>query len=253
MNPYPSAVRLALISDIHGNLRALDAVLGELDEAGIDRLVCLGDVAAGPEPQKTIARLRQVDCPVVLGNWDTWLLEGVPELPGPEGPKLREQGGWSAAQLGETERAFLEALEPRVEIGLDGAEILCVHGSPRSAMEHIFATTPDAALDEMLAGANPNVLTAGHTHVQLVRLYGSTLIVNPGSVGLPFNRWPPNGAVRMSPWAEYAILTAEEGRVLIDLRRAPYDVSRLIEDARESGMPHLDWWSDQWLSPLRSP
>jgi hypothetical protein len=83
--------------------------------------------------------------------------------------------------------------------------------------------------------------------VQLVRLYGTTLIVNPGSVGLPFNRWPPNGAVRMSPWAEYAILTVEEGRVSTELRRAPYDIVALLDLARESGMPHLEWWSEQWL------
>jgi len=67
-------MRLGLISDIHGNLLALDAVIGELNESGIDRLVCLGDLAAGPEPRATIGRLRELDCPVVLGNWDSWLL-----------------------------------------------------------------------------------------------------------------------------------------------------------------------------------
>ncbi|TML09859.1 MAG: metallophosphoesterase family protein [Actinobacteria bacterium] len=245
-------MRLALISDIHANLLALDAVLGELNESVIDRLVCLGDVAAGPEPRETIERLREVGCPVVLGNWDTWMLEGVPELEVQAGPKLRDQGTWSAAQLEEPDKAFLRALPPRIELELEGKTVLCVHGSPRSALEDIHATTSDAELAQMLNGTKPAVLAAGHTHVQLARLHGSTLIVNPGSVGLPFNSWPPNGALRMSPWAEYAILTVEDGCISTELRRAPYDVSALLDTARKGGMPHQDWWGEQWLVPART-
>jgi putative phosphoesterase len=244
-------VRLGLISDLHGNRLALEAVLEDLEEAGIDRLVCLGDVAAGPEPRATIERLRALECPVVVGNWDCWLLEGMPHLPGEAGPKLRDQGDWSAAQLGEAEQAFLAALPPHVELNLDGAAILCVHGSPRSTTDDIQATTPDAELAEMLAGTEPAFLAAGHTHVQLARQHGSTLIVNPGSVGLPFNSWPVNGALRVSPWAEYAILTIDEGLISTELRRVSYDISALLDVARDSGMPHTEWWADQWVTGAR--
>jgi putative phosphoesterase len=242
-------VRLALISDIHGNLLALDAVLGELEAARVDRIVCLGDVAVGPEPRETIARLRELGCPVVLGNWDTWLLEGVPQLQLQAGPKLRDQAHWSAAQLSAADRAFLRGLRPQIELALGRLTVLCVHGSPRSVLEDIHATTSDAELAQMFNGSRPALLAAGHTHVQLARLHGSTLIVNPGSVGLPFNSWPPNGALRMSPWAEYAILTAEDGCISTALRRAPYDISALLEIACDSGMPHRDWWGEQWLAP----
>jgi len=240
-------VRLGLISDLHGNLLALEAVLEDLERAEIDRLVCLGDVAAGPEPRATIERLQELACPVVVGNWDCWLLEGMPQLPGEEGPKLRDQGDWSAAQLGEPEQAFLAGLPPHVEINLEGAAVLCVHGSPRSNTDDIRATTPDGELAEMLAGTEPAFLAAGHTHVQLARQHGPTLIVNPGSVGLPFNSWPPNGALRVSPWAEYAILTIDNGLISTELRRIAYDISALLDVARESGMPHTEWWADQWV------
>jgi putative phosphoesterase len=240
-------VRLALISDLHGNVLALEAVLAELNDDRIDRIVCLGDVAAGPQPRRTIERLQELECPVVLGNWDTWLVAGVPDLPGEAGPKLREQGEWSAAQLDEAERAFLSALEPRVDVSLNGASVLCVHGSPRSEMEEIRHSTTDAELAEMLSGGAPTVLTAGHTHVRLVRRHNSTLIVNPGSVGLPFSDRLSNGAIRMSPWAEYAVLTAEDRDVSVELRRARYDIAALREVARESGMPHPEWWADQWV------
>jgi predicted phosphodiesterase len=188
---------------------------------------------------------------VVVGNWDCWLLEGMPHLPGEAGPKLRDQGDWSAAQLGEAEQAFLAALPPHVELNLDGAAVLCVHGSPRSTTDDIQATTPDAELAEMLAGTEPAFLAAGHTHVQLARQHGSTLIVNPGSVGLPFNSWPVNGALKVSPWAECAILTIDEGLIATELRRVSYDISALLDVARESGMPHTEWWADQWVIGAR--
>src|SRR5262249_60836596 len=136
-------MRPGLISDIHGTLLALDGVLGELDEAGVDRLVCLGDLAAGPEPAATIDRLRELDCPVVLGNWDTWLLEGVPPLELEVGPMLRDQGDWSAAQLSADDREFLRGLPPHLELDPGGAAMLGGSGSPRSGLEGIHATPPD--------------------------------------------------------------------------------------------------------------
>ena len=71
-------VLLAAISDIHGNLPALEAVLAELEREGVDELVCLGDVALGPQPAETVARVRGLGCAVVMGNWDAWVLEGFP-------------------------------------------------------------------------------------------------------------------------------------------------------------------------------
>jgi putative phosphoesterase len=248
MTAYSSPVRLALVSDLHGNLLAFEAVLGELEKTGVQRIVCLGDIAAGPQPRETVARLRCLDCPVVLGNWDTWMLDGMPDLPGHAGPRLRDQGEWCAAQLDEADRQYLATLPERVELQLDGASVLCVHGSPRSFMEDIHPDTPEHELAEMLGEDDPSALTAGHTHVQLVRPHNSTLVVNPGSVGLPFHNWPPNGTIRLSPWAEYAILTAENGRISAELRRAPYDIAALHDVAHESGMPHPEWWAGQWLS-----
>jgi putative phosphoesterase len=242
-------MRLGLISDLHGNLPALEAVLAELDEAGVDELVCLGDIAPGPQPRETTARLRELGCPVVLGNWDTWLLEGVPPIAGAAGTKLREQGDWQAAQLGDSERAFLGTLPPSVELEAGGRTVLCVHGSPRSTMEDIYATTPDEELAVMLNGSRPAFLVAGHTHVQLARPRESTFFLNPGSVGLPFYNRPPDDAAQISPWAEYGILEVQDGRVSTELRRAPYDVASFLELSLESGMPHARWWVDCWGSP----
>jgi putative phosphoesterase len=242
------AVRLGLISDVHGNAPALEAVLAELEQAGVERLVCLGDVAPGPQPQGAVRRMQELDCPVVLGNWDDWLVSTVPPLPGPDGRKLEDQARWWAARLGVPERGYLRSLPRSVELDVDGARILCVHGSPRSFTDDIRQTTPDEELAQMLDGAGAAAVVAGHTHVQLLRRHGAMLVVNPGSVGLPFHAWPPrNSRVEISPWAEYAILTAEEGELSAELRRASYDIDALHELALASGMPHAGWWVDCWV------
>jgi predicted phosphodiesterase len=227
-------------------------VVDALARQNVDELVCLGDVAPGPQPTETVRRLRELGCPVVSGNWDAWLLDRVPPLPGPVADKLGEQAEWWSEQLGDEERRFLGTLAPQLEVAVDGASVLCVHGSPRSATEDILATTPDDAVSEMLDGVQQHVLAAGHTHVQLHRQHGSTLIVNPGSVGLPFHNSPAHGEIFMSPWAEYAIVTAEDGQVSTELRRAPYEVEAFLELARESGMPHAHWWTDCWVKDAQA-
>jgi putative phosphoesterase len=207
-------VRVALIADIHGNLVALDAVLADLAGESIDRLVCLGDVAAtGPQPREVVARLRGLGCPVVMGNAD----------------------------------AFLASFQPTVEVDLGGgALLLCCHGSPRSFDEAITATTPEDELDEMLAGGAATIVAAGHTHLQLVRRHRESILLNPGSVGLPIDPVPPAAPVRNPPWAEYAIVTADDGRLAIELRRVPFDLDRLETIARAGTMPHAAWWIADW-------
>jgi predicted phosphodiesterase len=119
-------------------------------------------------------------------------------------------------------------------------------------VEDIHATTSDEEVAQMFNGTRPAVLAAGHTHVQLARLHGSTLIVNPGSVGLPFNSWPPNGAVRMSPWAEYAILTVEDGCISLSYGARP-TTSRRCSTSRARAECHtLTGGASKWLEPVRT-
>jgi putative phosphoesterase len=242
-------VRVGLISDIHGNRLALEAVLAELAAEGIDELVCLGDVAVGPEPQATTAAVRELGCPVVLGNWDASFASGeLPTANGEVDQLVNEIHAWWGEQLDESDRAFLRTFQPQLELQIDGARALCFHGSPRSYDDWIFATTPDETLEPMFDGERPPLLVGGHTHVQLLRRWEQSLLVNPGSVGLPFLEWWPK-RIRIAPWAEYAVVTAENGRLHVDLRRTTFDVEAVLERSRASGMPHAEWWADCWLRP----
>lgn len=239
-------MRVALISDIHGNLLALDAVLADLEREQIDQIICLGDVPVGPQPSEALARVRKLRCSVIMGNWDACFLQGMPAAESEIDRMLVDIGGWCAGFLSPRDREFIESFKPRLELQLeDGTFLLCFHGSPRSFDDWIFATTGDSDLGRMLAGFEATVMAAGHTHVQMIRRHEGTIIVNPGSVGLPFRQWWPK-PVRIAPWAEYGILTCENGRLGIDLRRTSFDVDALLELTRESGMPHTDWWISCW-------
>ncbi len=241
-------MRLGIISDIHGNLLALEAVLAELENEPPDRLICLGDVVAGPRAHDALARVRGLDCPVIMGNWDAWSVDGMPEPLNPTEERLYGLGAFWAHALDEADGDFIRTFVPRVELDLDGTRLLCFHGSPRSYDDWIVATTPDPEVDQLLGGFDAPVLVGGHTHLQMLRRYSDSLFLNPGSVGMPFELWSPE-AVQIAPRAEYAIVCVEDGRFRVDLRRTAYDVEAHVRAGVESGMPHADWWAAAWQRP----
>lgn len=241
-------MRVALLADIHGNLFALDAVLAALAQAAIDQIVCLGDVALfGPQPREVLARMQALACPVVMGNTDAWALDPqLPPMTDGDAALISAIDFWGAQQLGERERSYLRTFQPTIELPLGGdSTLLCYHGSPRSYHDVIVATTPDAELAPLIAGYSAQVWAGGHTHAQYARRYQNQWLLNPGSVGLPYEI-RPDGTVRNPPWAEYALVEWSTGGVTIALQRTPYDVAPLLGTALASGMPHADWWSNDW-------
>jgi predicted phosphodiesterase len=239
-------MRVGFISDIHGNLTALEAVLADLEGHEVDRVICLGDVCFGPQASECLARVRALGCPVIQGNWDCWSIEGMPRADDPVGMMLYEIGAWWAQHLSDEDREFVRTFEPTLDLELDDeTRMLCFHGSPKSFSDWIFATTADADLEQMFEGRDATVLVGGHTHLQMIRRFGAAVIVNPGSVGQPFYQWWPK-TIRVARWAEYGVVGVEDGRLEIDLRRVPFDVDALLEVFRGSGMPHAEWWIDSW-------
>jgi putative phosphoesterase len=232
-------MKVALISDLHGNVPALDAVFREIDAMGVDRTICLGDIVdLGPEPSRTIAMLRERDIDCLQGNHD-------PFQSGPIVPVAVWE--WTLHVLGPDDLDWLRALPGRLDYEFEGVRLLCVHGSPRSFDEMIIPATSDAALSEMVTGEEFDVLVCGHTHVQLARQLGGRWIVNAGSVAMPFVEPLVNpGAPSILPWAEYAVLDLQSGRVEVDLRRVDYDVDDYFDRVRKSTMPDPDGWIAAW-------
>ncbi|MGZ3584423.1 MAG: metallophosphoesterase family protein [Ktedonobacterales bacterium] len=242
-------MRIAFLADIHGNLVALETVLQEVAKEPIDQMICLGDVAAlGPQPREVVERLRELQCLVILGNTDAWLL-ATPGEKTSDSAVLRAITSWCAEQLTANDREYVRSFSPVLELPLDeGRSVLCYHGSPRSFDDVIAAITPDAVVKEMLAGFAASVMIGGHTHIQMLRRYEDGMLVNVGSIGLPgVNAGSPElPNNRHVHWAEYGVLSIESGRLSIDLRRTPLDMTAVLNAAERSGMPHGEWWKQKW-------
>jgi len=239
-------MHLAIISDIHANCFAFDWVLKDIRQQGIERIVCLGDaLQGGAQPAETLARLRELNCPEVLGNADAWLITGQETSPG-ERPSEQEHAirAWSLAQLSENDVAFVRQFQPTIEIPLEaGKKLLCFHGSPQSFDDIILPDTPDDVVRQLLGGFDATLLTGGHTHTQQLRRLGNGWYVNPGSVSLAYN-WElsdlATGQMRVDPWADYAIVSSEGACLGITFRHVPFDVDELVRIIRSSDRPYAD-------------
>jgi len=242
-------MRIGVISDLHGNLPALDAVLNELEHQHLDQIVCLGDTAAlGPQPREVLARLRELHCELVMGNTDAWLLDPTPhEISDEYSLCVADVELWCANQLLPEDFRFIQSFRSMVSVDLGaGSEMLCYHGSPRSDLDRVMADTPAEEVAEMLNGWSALIMAGGHTHEQMFRPYGETLLLNPGSVGLPYRQPLPLGQAYRPPRAEYAIVDWQESCCRVEFGSVRFEIGCLFEVARASGMPHVGWWIEAW-------
>lgn len=249
-------MKIVVLSDIHGNAFALEHIMPALQREAADHIVCLGDaVQGGAQPAETVALLRELGCPVVMGNADAWMLTGdeTDEDTIPESRKIRlnnEVRDWSLAQLSAADKAFIASFQPTVTLPLDGDRtLLCFHGSPTSFDDILLPTTPAEDFGRLLAPYLPSVMCGGHTHMQQTRRLGAdSFFFNPGSVGFAYSHYLPEGGFHADAWAEYAVLTINTGSVGLEFRRAPYDVKTLLGIYRSSGRPHLDEAEGQYAT-----
>jgi predicted phosphodiesterase len=236
-------VRIGLFSDIHGNAVGFDALLADLERCPVDRLVCLGDtVQGGPQPVECAERLRALACPVVMGNADWFVLTGEP---GAEPVTERQEAvrRWTLARLSEADREFVRSFRPTV----DEPPVLGFHGSPRSFDDVILPLTPEDEFRSLLAGYDAPILTGGHVHQQFVRRLGSSLFMNPGSVGLSYDPEQPEDAMRFDAWAAWAVVDVDGDRLSVEFRRAPFDAGAVVEAIEASGIPgasRVSGWTD---------
>lgn len=232
--------RIAVISDVHGNVTALDAVLTEIDGQRLDAIVVCGDVASGPDPAGTLDRLLALErAHFVRGNADREVLEAFDDgrrfEPTDENP-ARRSGAWAAEQLARPQRDFLAGFRDTVVLPLDRAgEVLFCHGSPGSDEEIITSLTPERALGRMLASVEQPLVVCGHTHVQFSRVWNGTTVINAGSVGMPYE------GRRGAFW----LLLEPEVR----FRRTEYDYKLAAQRVLTSGYPEAESTRDVILDP----
>ncbi len=236
--PGRAAARIAAIYDIHGNLPALDAVLAEIAHSAPDLILVGGDVATGPMPRETVARLMALGerARFIRGNADRELVARYDGRS--RGEEAADEGAvahlatWAAGQLTRAQRDFLAGFPEQavVEVVGLGAVLFC-HGSPRSDEEIVTPATAEPRMRAILAGIAQAVVVCGHTHMQFDRLVRGTRVVNAGSVGMPYEG---------QPGAYWALLGPD-----VSLRRTPYDVARAARLFHTSGFPDTPAFTDE--------
>jgi len=232
---------VAVLSDVHGVLPVLDAVLAEPDVRAADAVVVTGDHAAGPQPREVLDRLRGLGDRAVLvrGNADRELVsharDGSGPVPDPVTP-------WAAAQLRPADVELLAGLPHPVELRVRGfGRVVACHGTPRDDEEVVLVDSSLERWAEVLGGLDDDVTTVlcGHTHMPFVRLVDRRLVVNPGSVGMPYGR----------PGGSWALL--RDGQV--SLRRTLVDVDAAVEAvAAGSAYPDARAWADEYVRSTAS-
>lgn len=237
-------MKLAILSDVHGNCLALDTVLADIAQVGVEHTVCNGDmIQSGPQPAETVQRLRDARCAVVMGNSDAWLLSGVETdahlISEERRHKLNLVREWSLNQLNETDRAFIGAwpLTLTVDLG-HGRSLLAFHGSPTSFDQFLLPSTPEDEFQAILKPYAAHLLTGGHMHLQYTRRLrdSQNFFFNPGSVGVAYNHEQSDAGL-LDPWCEYAVLTVEGLRVSLEFRRVPLDMDKMATIYRHSDRP----------------
>ena len=227
-------MQIAVLSDVHGNVHALEAVLADIDAKGVDRVYCLGDlVGYGAFPNEVIALVRERGIPTVMGNYD----EGVGFDKDECGcaytdPEMRRLGDlslmWSRERVTPENKAFLRGLHPQIRFEMAGKRFLLVHGSPRKINEYLYENRPDSSFERLALASEADVLVYGHTHLPYTKTIGGVLFVNDGSTGKP-----KDGDVR----ACYAVLDVGADGAEVSFRRVAYDVVAAALAVREGGLP----------------
>ncbi len=230
-------MRIAVLSDVHGNLTGLDACLADLHaQGGADVIVAAGDLCAdGPKPKKVLQRLEEVGAQALRGNTDRYLSDPSDELFEPlEAAQLE----WTRRELGEKWLEWLRALPFALRIGEPENQLLVVHANPSNDVEHLWPDADDALLERVIGNEPASAIAFGHLHLPYVRVWRGKLLVDVASAGLP-----KDGDAR----AAYAMFSERPGGWEVKHRRVEFDVKRVATQLSDCGIPG----SDELIATLR--
>ena len=237
-------MKIAIISDIHGNIDALESVLSDIEKENCSKIFCLGDIAmAGPEPSKTISKIHALvqtkDFHIIQGNTDSMLSVFSFDT---YNAILNTNTVMGSAYLADSqlltneEKEFLKNLPEKLDIELYGIKILLVHGSPRKNNENIYPNLPIEEVEEMIKDSDANIIFCGHTHMPCgYQTNTEQTVVNVGSVGRPFSDSPDSCYVIMEINEETSNYTVKHKFVKYDVLTA----SRKIEERGFEGAEKL--------------
>jgi putative phosphoesterase len=225
---------VAVITDIHANLPALQAVLARIDELAIERIYCGGDlVGYGPQPNEVCALIQERAIPTIYGNYDYAIARDLEDCGcayvTPHDRAVGQRSvDWTLAHTDVASKAFMRELPFDLRVDVGAVSVHLVHGSPRRVNEYLFEDKGARLYERLAAAEDCRVLVFGHTHKPWVRLHGGVLFVNCGSVGKP-----KDGDAR----GAFAVLRGAGEDVRATIERVPYDAESVAADLRRAGLP----------------
>jgi putative phosphoesterase len=224
----------AVITDIHGNLPALEAALARIDDLGIEPVYCGGDlVGYGPHPNEVCALIEDREIPTIFGNYDYAIARDLEDC-GCAYPTQHERDlgqrsvDWTLAHTDQRAKEFMRELPFELRFAVGQTAVHLVHGSPRKVNEYLFEDKPDSLYERLAAAEEADTLVFGHTHKPWVREYGGVLFVNCGSVGKPKDG---------DPRAAFAALRADGGPLQVAIERVEYDAEAVARQVAAAGLP----------------
>jgi putative phosphoesterase len=231
-------MKLAFISDIHGNAIALDAVLKDIKQKEIDQIFVLGDIAyRGPEPQRSVDLVRALNVDVIKGNADEWVVRGVREEEVPEAvhSAMNEERDWTVFNLNDESVEYLKNLPTELKLEFDSIHIHAFHATPTSLFDVVQPDESNETLQEKLMQHQADIFIYGHIHKPFVRFIDGKCVINTGSVGLPFDGLNKSA---------YALVEIGENDFQASIVRVDYDVNDAIKQFRESDYPNKEFMTN---------
>jgi putative phosphoesterase len=226
--------RVAVITDVHANLPALQAALRRIDELGVDATYCGGDlVGYGPHPNEVCALIAERAIPTIYGNYDYAIARDLEDCGcayiTPHDRELGQRSvDWTLAHTDQTAKDYMRGLPFDLRFAVGETSVHLVHGSPRKVNEYLFEDKPARLYERLAAAEDADVLVFGHTHKPWVHEYGGVQFVNCGSVGKPKDG-DPRGA--------FAVLSSGSEGVEVAIERVAYDAGAVAQELRAAGLP----------------
>jgi putative phosphoesterase len=235
---------VAVITDIHANLPALQAALARIDHLGIADIYCGGDlVGYGPHPNEVCALIQERAIPTIYGNYDYAIARDLDDCGcayvTPHDRDLGQQSvNWTLANTDQAAKDFMRELPFDLHFALGAYDVHLVHGSPRKVNEYLFEDKPASLYERLAAAETDDVLVFGHTHKPWVHDFGGVRFVNCGSVGKPKDG---------DPRVAFAVLEATPSEVRASIERVVYDADAVAAQVRDAtGLP--DEYADKLLA-----
>ncbi|OXM82398.1 metallophosphoesterase family protein [Paenibacillus rigui] len=228
-------MKAAFISDIHGNATALEAVLEHVRRNGADRIYVLGDLCyRGPAPKRSLELVRSLNTQVIKGNADEWVVRGVRqgEVPDAVLELMNRERDWTVSQLEREDLDYLAQLPTELHLEVEGISIHAFHATPDSLFEIVAPGSGDEVLQtKLMSAADAGLYIYAHIHKPYIRYLDGQIVINIGSVGLPFD-----GLAK----ASYAMVEIENGSVSTRIERVPVPIDRVVEQYYEVGYPNAE-------------